>query len=254
MRRDENFTVGAHAHLDANIAAGTVEVSAADVNVVRVSIDAKTTDGFEIAQIGDTITIREESQWRARNRRVRVVVEVPPDSDLTLHTASADVAIRGRMGIVKARAASGDVDIDHAARLEVNTASGDIRVGSVAGDAAFNTASGGVEVRTAGGQLDASTASGDVSAHSVAHAVDIGTASGDVELDRCEGDDIYVKTLSGNIRIGLPTGIRVEPDITTMSGRVTLPAPADTEQSIVRRVVRLRMKSMSGNIRIDRAD
>ena len=81
----------------------------------------------------------------------------------------------------------------------------------------------------------------------------IGTASGNVVVDKCAGDMISIKTMSGNITLGLPTGIRVEPDISTMSGRVSLPDPASSSGNEDRRVVRVRLNSMSGNIRIDRA-
>lgn len=253
MRRDEQFTTGDRAHLEVSVAAGTIEVVAGSTGVVRVTIDAKDTEGFDVFQIGDTVTIREESRWRSRNQRVRVIVEAPTGFDLSVQAGSADITTRGRAGVVKTRTGSGDLDVDQAARIDAKSGSGSIRVDGVAGDAHISAASGDVTVGTAGGQFDASTASGDVSARRLAGAAEIGTASGDATVGRADGDAITIKTLSGDIRLGLPTGIRVEPDISTMSGKVALPTPASAPELEDRRTVRVRLSSMSGDIRIERA-
>jgi hypothetical protein len=57
------------------------------------------------------------------------------------------------------------------------------------------------------------------------------------------------------VTIGLPAGIRVEPDISTLSGRTRLPeqssaAPTDAP----RRSVRLKLRTVSGDIEISRVD
>lgn len=253
MRRDEQFTTGERTHLDVSIGSGTVEAIAGSAGTVRVTIEAKNPDEFEITQIGETVTIREEARWRSRNRRVRVIVEAPTDFDLSVRTGSADVTTRGRSGVIKARAGSGDLDVDQVGRIDAKSGSGTIRVDRVAGDARISAASGDVTVGATDGQFEASTASGDVSARTVGGTVEIGTASGDVTVGRVDGDAVAIKTLSGDIRLGLPTGIRVEPDISTMSGKVTLPTPASTPELEQRRTVRVRMSSMSGDIRLERA-
>jgi DUF4097 and DUF4098 domain-containing protein YvlB len=192
-----------------------------------------------------------------RSRGVRVVAHVPSSSDVEVRTPSGDVELRGTLGAVRIRSASGDLDAEHVERLEVNTASGDARLRSATGDASFNTASGDVSVGRVDGRLVASLASGDLRAERAGGAVDVGTASGDVSIERCDGDDIVVKTVSGDIHLGLPSGIRVEPEISTLSGKATLPDPARKAEPEFgfpppRRVVRLRLRSVSGDIRIDR--
>ena len=255
MRRDEQFTTGERTQLEVSVGAGTIEAIAGSTGVVRVTIEARDTDSFEVFQIGDTVTIREESRWRSRNRRVRVIVEAPTAFDLSAQAGSADISTRGRAGVVKLRPGSGDVEVDRADRVDAKTGSGTVRIDGVSGNASISAASGDVSVRDAGGQLDASTASGDVSAAMVAGTVEIGTASGDVTVTRADGDTIAIKTLSGDIRLGLPTGIRVEPDISTMSGKVTLPTATSTSEpeAGTRRPVRIRLSSMSGDIRVERA-
>lgn len=255
MRRDEQFQVGERAQLEVQIPSGDLQVIAgSETGMIRVSLDASNVDGFEITQMGDTVSVRESSRWLSRSRSVRMVVQVPHRTDVTVTSASAGVSLRGTFGSVRARTASGDVDVDEVDRLEVSTASGDTRVGVVHGDAGFTTASGDIAVTSTSGRLGASLASGDLSAQRVGGGVDVGTASGDVSIGRCDGSDIVVKTVSGNIRLGLPAGIRVEPEISTISGRVSLPTAGATPVAGERRTVRVRLRSTSGDIRINRID
>jgi DUF4097 and DUF4098 domain-containing protein YvlB len=256
MRRDEQFDVGEHAHLDVDVPSGVLQVIAGSgAGTIRVAVDASNVDGFEITRMGDTVAIAESARWLSRSRNVRIAVEVPAGTDVTARSASGEMSLRGRFGAVRLRTASGDIDVDEVDRLEVSTASGDARIGVVHGDAGFKTASGDVAVQSATGRLGASSASGDLTVRTVGGAVDVGTASGDVEIGRCDGNDISVKTVSGNIRLGLPAGIRVEPEIGTISGKVSLPAAAAAVRAgIERRIVRVRLRSTSGDIRISRID
>ena len=166
MRREEEFTVGDLARIEVFVPAGNIAVRAAsdDSAVVRVSIDASNTELFDVYQVGDTVTIREDSSWRSRNRNVRVVVEAPAGCHVRTDTGSANVETRGPVGVVECQSGSGGVDVDHAERLDASSASGRIRVGTVTGDVRCETASGDVTVRSSEGQLAASTASGDVDA------------------------------------------------------------------------------------------
>lgn len=255
MRRDEHFQVGERAHLVVDIPAGDLQVSVVESGVIRVSVDASNVDGFEIAQIGDTVTVTESARWLSRSRNVRIAAEVPTRADITVKSASSSVSARGALGAVRVRSQSGDIDLDEVQRLDVSTASGDARVNIVNGDAGFKTASGDIAVQSTSGRLGASSASGDLVAQYVGGGVDVGTASGDVMIGRCNGDDVNVKTVSGDIRVGLPSGIRVEPEINTISGSVTLPKQAaPATPGVERRTVRVRLRSTSGDIRISRVD
>ncbi len=254
MRRDEQFSVGERSLLDVDVGSGNLQVQVGQTGAIKVTIDAPTPDEFDVTQIGDTVSISENTRWRSRHRSVRIVVEVPLRADLTIKAASCDVALRGTYGGVRCRIASGDLQIDEVDRLEVSTASGDVRIGTINGDAGFHTASGNVTVNLLRGRLAGSLTSGDLVAQAVGAGIDVGTVSGDVRVDRCDGSDISVKTISGSIRLGLPAGIRVEPEISTMSGRVSLPeaAPVSAGGTDERRTVRVRLRSVSGDIRIDR--
>ena len=71
-------------------------------------------------------------------------------------------------------------------------------------------------------------------------------------VGHCDGSDISVRSISGDVRLGLPSGIRVEADLSTVSGRAQLPEPAPTGGD--RRPVRLMVKTVSGDIRLERSN
>ena len=61
-----------------------------------------------------------------------------------------------------------------------------------------------------------------------------------------------MRSISGDVRVGLPGGIRVEAEISTLSGRAVLPDPVPASDLGDRRPVRLQLKTVSGDIRLER--
>lgn len=251
MRREERFEVGELARVDVDVPTGSVQARTGAAGVIEVVVDAGSAEQFEISAVGDTVTVRAPTGWFARGGKANVSLIVPVRTDLAINVATAEVNLRGELGAVRARTASSDVSVEEAGRVEAHSASGDVRV-RAAGEIHASSASGDIRIGTVVGALSASSASGDVSAEQVGGRVEIGTTSGDIRLRRCDGDDIAVKTVSGDITIGLPTGIRVEPDISTLSGSTILPKGPVSSSDVPRRPVRLRARAVSGDVRIDR--
>jgi len=248
VRREETFPVSGQAVIDVELAAGSLLVRAGTTGSVAVSVEASDADRFDIGQLGDTIALRTPR----RGRSARVVVDAPVGSHVTVKAASLDVSARGALGTLRIRSASGDLEADDLVRADVTLASGDCRVGLIRDDATFSTTSGDVAVRSVGGRLSVTAVSGDVSVDHVQGDVEAQSTSGDVTVRRCDGSAVSVRTVSGSIRLGLPSGIRVEPELATLSGRVTLPDPAAPASDAPRRTVRVRLRSVSGDLAIER--
>ena len=187
-----------------------------------------------------------------RGRSSRLVANVPIGTDVEIDSTSGGVRLIGRLGAVRVRTASGDVEVDSAARLDLTTASGDLSCAEVGGDTAVSSVSGDCRVKVVGGSLDATLTSGDLRVDECAGDVAVGSTSGDVRIDRCCGTAIAVRSISGDVSVGLPTGIRVEADISTLSGRAVLPDPSTASVAGDRRSVRLQLKTVSGDIRVER--
>jgi DUF4097 and DUF4098 domain-containing protein YvlB len=256
MSRTERWQVGERPSLDVRVPVGTVEVYAGDAGVFELTIDADDADDFEVYKTGDRVSVRHPSRWGRRGRNTRLVAHVPVGTDVELSSTSGDVRLVGRLGVVRLHTASGDIEMGDAARLDVTTASGEFTGGDVDGEATLSSVSGDCCLRRVGGRLDATVTSGDLRIDLCEGDVTIGSTSGDVRVGRCSGSDIAVRSISGDVRVGLPGGIRVEAEISTLSGRATLPEPVPATESASdrgdRRAVRLQLKSVSGDIRVER--
>ncbi len=254
MSRHEEFSVGDRPSVSIDVRTGSVEVRSGAAGRTTVALDGPDADRWNVTQLGDSVSIEPAGRGGWRSRATRVLVEVPAGADVEVRSATADVALSGVFGATRIKTASGDVSVGSATRLDINTASGDASATSVGAGTSCTTASGDVHLGRIGGRLSVSTASGDVRVVEAADDVEIGSASGDVLVEWCGGSDIALKSISGDLVVGLPSGIRVEPDLSTLSGRTRLPEPAGHGASEARRVVRVGLRTVSGDITIRRVD
>lgn len=252
MTLQERFIVGDRPELAVEVMSGSVEVRVGKPDEIMVVIGGND-DLWEIDQVGDAVAIRPRSRWRGRS--ARMTIDVPPGAGVEVRTASADVTLAGELGLTRVQTASGNVRAAMLAELDVSTASGDVRVQGVGHDTSAASVSGVLEVNDIGGRLIATTASGDVRVRHLTGDVEIGTTSGDVRIDRFDGSEASIRSVSGDVELGLPPGIRVQPDLSTVSGRTRLPQPAAQASGAPvepRRTVRLLIKTVSGDITLGR--
>jgi DUF4097 and DUF4098 domain-containing protein YvlB len=187
-----------------------------------------------------------------RGRASRLVANVPIGTDVELNSSSGDIRLIGCLGVVRVHTASGDIEVGDAARLDVTTASGSFRCGEIAGQVHISSVSGDCMLARVGGSVEASLTSGDLRIDRCDGDLTVNSTSGDVRVGRCGGSDIAVRSISGDLRIGLPSGIRVEAQISTLSGRAMLPDPVPSSTDADRREVRLELRTVSGDIRVER--
>ena len=271
------FDVDAPARVVIAMPSGDVEIYESN-NGVEVELSGKT-DGITVSQAGNTVSIAADKRTTFfTSATTRAAIGVPAGTDLELSGASLDLISRAPLGDVRARSASGDIRFTTAAGLQVKTASGDLRFEAVSGDCEITAASGDVIGDVIDGELRANVASGDIRVGRVGRDVVIKSASGDTQLDRADGDYISIRSMSGDIVIGLPAGIRLDFDLDAPSGNVNMPRPAapappappgrpgasraegqGEPRSDVRldddrrRLVRVYAKTVSGDINIQRA-
>jgi DUF4097 and DUF4098 domain-containing protein YvlB len=252
MTRRQTFDVGADARIDVETRSGSVDVRAGAAGRVSIEIDSNAADDWDLSQFGEAVTVRPGGGWRSRS--ARIMIEAPAGTDVDIRGASTAITLTGAFGSVRTRTASGDIRCDTATELEANTAAGDVRVNTVMGNALASTVSGDVELGSVTGRFLATSASGDIDVRHLGGDAHISTTSGDVRIGRFDGSEVAVKCVSGDIEISLPAGIRVEPDLSTLSGRTRLPKPAGQTPNDAgeRRVVRVGLRTVSGDITIER--
>jgi DUF4097 and DUF4098 domain-containing protein YvlB len=268
---------------------GFVEVSARQTDTSTVLLSADTPGAEELVErtvvecrptgrrqllVVKVPGPRQHGRRFIRRNGVTVRVTVPEGSDISIMTASADVEVSGPVGDADLATSSGDVSTDDvggdvsaksasgnitvgnvAGGLRVHTASGDLRCSSVARRALFSTASGDVEIGSAAEQVDVKTTSGNARLGEVAHGARITGVSGDVRVLALVEGALRVRSVSGNVDVGVAPGVDLEVDVETMSGSVQSDIPLDQAPSDRRGGARVEIsvRSVSGDVAIEHA-
>jgi Putative adhesin len=246
--REHTFEMPGEARLKVQVGAGEVEVEthAGPEALVRLSPIADDDAGREAVERAKVELHGDELVVQARDKllsfggtpEIRVEIRCPEGTHTRIHSGSADIRVRGRLGDTNVHVASGDVELGGVdGRLDVHSASGDLRVDSVRDDARLHSASGELEL-----------------AHSDA-AVEARTASGDVTLGDAGGGPVRVHSASGDVRVGVRAGRRVAVDVRTVSGdassEIPLDEPAGGNEDGP--LVDITVNGVSGDVRIERA-
>jgi len=249
---DESFVVGDHPRIDVTNGAGRIAVIEGAERTIDVRIEGSAGQ-FVVEQMGDTVVIRPERGFSRRVLSSDILARVPPGSEVAAKSGNGDVTV--------------DVDV---AALHVVTASGDVRARTVAGSAAIKvasgqvsvdriggacdviTAAGDVRVRSVGGDLTIKTASGDVQVDGVGESVSLDSASGDLRVARIDGGSVEIRTLSGDVVLGIPRRRTIELDMQSLSGDLRNRLPASDGSPPVK-TVRIQAASLSGDLTIQGA-
>jgi DUF4097 and DUF4098 domain-containing protein YvlB len=252
------------------IGRGSVTLSATDTTESTVEVNGEHSD--------DVIVELDANQLRVLAPKIRtgffggestldVTVSVPTRSELFVKTGSADVEASGTWGSTQIRSGSGTVTIEQVdARALFETGSGTIRAERINGEARIKSGSGDVLVRQADGAASVSTGSGDVQVSFVGGPLVVKTGSGDLRVATAGGDvsmstgsgdalierftrgTFSLKAASGDVAVGVPAGIPVWTDISSISGRVRSNLIGAGAAGQDQDHIELRAKTVSGDI------
>jgi hypothetical protein len=285
---EKTFETPGGVRLSVEIHSGLVVVTAGATDRTVVSIEAGTPGAEELVEraivecrpSGDDHVVevklpRVYGMRLLRRNAVTVRVEVPEGALVAVTTASADVEISGRVGDVEFKTASGNASIDDVAAnvtsktasgnitigkvggdIRAATVSGDLRCSSVAGTALFTATSGDLELGAAGSRVEVKATSGDVRLGELAAGAQVMNVSGSVRVLALEEGTLRIRSVSGDVAVGVVKGVDLHVDVETASGIVhsDIPltnAPVDGARPDAR--VDLSVRSVSGNVEIGRA-
>lgn len=250
-RRTERFKISGSPRLFMRLPAGEARVVAGEEGVVEVRLAGReaTLERFLVEDRAGQIVIEPESGRVGRWSGVDVEIRLGGGADIHARLASGDVAIETEIATLVVEAGSGDV----AARgvsgdARIKTAAGDVAVSSVGGRLTVAAASGDLRVGSAARDVNAKTASGDIRVEEVAGSFIGHAASGDVEVGRFSGELFQVKTLSGDVRVGVAPGRTFTVDFQSLSGDVRTEFPVQSMGGDAEPPGLLSVKTMSGDI------
>ncbi|HXT18896.1 MAG TPA: DUF4097 family beta strand repeat-containing protein [Gemmatimonadaceae bacterium] len=153
----------------------------------------------------------------------RIELAVPIGVRVILRSQSGDISVRGTRGEIEAYAQSGDVLVEDATRLAVNTLSGGISAGAINGDVSIQSTSGDVKLSDVRGDVDVQTVSGDVDMRGVtAKVVRAKTTSGDVTYDGTidKAGRYDLSTNSGDVGLHIPRDASAQLTVSTWNGEI----------------------------------
>jgi hypothetical protein len=261
---EKTFVVDGMPRLRVRNVSGETNIRAGDAGQVRVVARKRVKGGsadrakrllenveVRIEQRGNDIFVEphlyeQERSWlemfRGKRFRVDFDITVPRECAVDAQTVSGDMEVRGTRGPMRVESVSGDVSIADA--------QGPMRVKSVSGD---------VEITDYVGAVEGSAVSGDVSIRGRVRSCELHTVSGDisVDLDPDPGRESRLKTISGDVEIGL-IAVSCTCDYHTASGDLECEAPAkiiregrkDRMVIIGEGAGRLNVKTVSGDLTI----
>jgi hypothetical protein len=265
-----SFETTGHVAVRVTLGGGEVNVQAVagtgvDVELVPLRDNDATRQAIDEAKVelsdrggGHELTIqiaKRSGSLLGRGAKVGVRARCPLGSDLDLRAGSADLEAVGALGAVRVKTASGDISLEDAERLQIDTASGDVRVRDIVGSAELRSASGDVSIRRCGGLVTANVVSGDLSISEAAAGLALTTVSGDAHVQAAGGGRMRVQAVSGDVHLGIKPGERLYIDATSVSGTMSSELdvhdapPADATEE----VRELRIRTVSGDVRIVRA-
>jgi DUF4097 and DUF4098 domain-containing protein YvlB len=260
-----SFSTPEPPRLRVRVPAGTITVEAGDTAETTVELrplrdDEATRDAIAratVEQHGDRIVVEiGKAGWGifGRSPQIAVHVRCPHGTSLDCDTASADIVANGRLGDVEVKSASGDVVLGHVTgTLSAASASGDVRVDELDGDGRVNTVSGDARVGAARGELAANTVSGDVELGELHRSVTVQSVSGDQRLHSIRAGEIQLKSVSGDVAVGVLMGTRLFIDANSTSGDVRSELEVgDTPAEGNGSEASLRVKTVSGDIAVTR--
>ena len=228
--------------LYAEIGKGSVTVHAVDTTESRVEVTGRDAADVRVEQDGDELVVMAPRQrtgfLSGGDATLHYVITVPAGSNLAVKSGSADVRAHGgydtcqvrcgsgdvaleRIGAATIETGSGDIRVAHAGQeLRVKSGSGDVTVREAVGALSISTGSGDIEIGASRGRTSVKTGSGDVSVTESTDDVSLSTGSGDLSIATARRGRITVKGASSDVRIGVPEGLPVWTDITSLSGRL----------------------------------
>ncbi|HIV58612.1 MAG TPA: DUF4097 domain-containing protein [Candidatus Stackebrandtia faecavium] len=188
------------------------------------------------------------SRGESKNGAVKITIKVPTGSSASVKTSSAEVQCHGDIARANLTSASGPITVARANSVKVNTASGEVHVYECVESGSGNSASGDIQFDHVGGDLSVKSVSGDVRVGRADSNVNGNSVSGDISVDSVGGSSCRLKTVSGSIGVGIPSGTGVWMDLNTVSGTTSSDLAVGDLPGQMEATLDLRANSVSGNI------
>lgn len=217
VRSDTTVAIDASATVEIIGRAGNVTVRGTNDRQLRLRHEG---DAQVNVRGGSRALIVDAAASRSRGAN-DLELSVPRGTALIVRTQSGDITVRGVGADVEVRTTSGNVTVDEAARVRIETVAGDVSLRNVRDGARINATSGDVELITVAGDVEVAATSSTVILRDVdSRRVDVKVVSGDVRWTGpfAETGRYAFSAHSGDMRFVLPRNARATLDVRTFNG------------------------------------
>jgi hypothetical protein len=215
-----------------------------EVSNVQGSVKVSTWDKNEVELVAELESDKDELEFEATERVVRVSVERPngrqgrdqQDANLTLRvpqgvrlivdTVSADITVAGVRGKQELESVSGTVGTQaFDASVGASSVSGEVTVTGTGGSAAVKAenVSGTITVTGVSGKFEGEVVSGEIHATvAAADLIDVSSVSGEITVDveLTSTANVGMESVSGAITLKIKPPVNADFDIETFSGDI----------------------------------
>lgn len=200
------------------------------------------------------LVVRSPAQLPLRLVPLVVSVRAPAGSRLTVHSGSGAITVTGRAGDSTARTGAGDIRLDAVdGDAELTAGSGTVHAGAIRGRTRARSGSGDVSLAALNGPGDVKAGSGTVRVGEVRADLLARTGSGNLQISDAEAGRLDLTTGSGDLRVGVHTGVIAELDVSSRSGRVRSELDVQDGAPTSSPVLVVHGRAGSGDVLVDRA-
>ena len=231
---------------------GSVRVEAGEGQAIEAQV---TTEGWKIAagevaitesQTGDRVVIevrlpRHQNGIDWRHRSVKVLVKVPREADLDIHTGDGAVSVAPISG-----------------RVTISTGDGSITAAGLHGEIRLHTGDGSISATGLEGRLRADTGDGHVNVRGRFDGLELRTGDGHIEALVEQGSKVSeawsLSSGDGGITMSIPEDLGAELDAHAGSGSIVLDAPVTVTGTISESRVRGQLAGGGSPLRVHTGD
>lgn len=209
---------------------------------------------------GHRLTVRTPQNLPLRTVPLAIEVSAPAGCSVVARSGSADITVDGTADRMDASTETGQVRAQRCTGpVEVRTGSGDVRLGSVLGTLRVRTGSGTVDVvaleagRGPGNGCTVHTGTGDVRFGAVGCDLTARTGRGDLVVLDASAGRLDLTSGSGQLRVGIRSGVWAELDVCSGSGRAHSELPVSARPAEGEAQLRVKGRTGSGDALISGA-
>jgi DUF4097 and DUF4098 domain-containing protein YvlB len=199
---DLPFTVAVSANPTLRIGTRTGRVLIVAEHRDDVLVESGATDRSDIDASDGGLRLRS-----AKGGTTKVELRCPEGANVVVGAGTGRVELEGTFGDVKIVTASGRISIDTATRVDARSVSGSISIQRCERGCRASSKSGKIKIGQAGA-AKVSTVSGRITLDRIDGLASITTVTGRVQVGACGGDNVKVKTMSGSVRVEVPSDLK----------------------------------------------